>query len=260
MGTAKDASNPLCREFSGTNDSSDEEPTNKDWDLDQQDPTKGRETLSSEKTAKDGHSQPQAVNSYLWHEDPRLQGNLEDIYDDTDIPAPVDIETIQNHVAKEDSGNQTHDRMPLTRLNVSQENVPQVAPASGDFEAQEVELAVYPPMTNALTLKQLPTSNEMVLFRLNSKGATQEVARQDIQLLTAEQLSSNWPEVQEAMLRELQAWAKLGHLSRRPRRSSDNIVEMRWIIKAAESDQVACSSRGEGRTSEAPSRGCEPNS
>jgi hypothetical protein len=44
-------------------------------------------------------------------------------------------------------------------------------------------------------------------------------------------VKERWPEVEKAMLQELQTWAKLKCFSRRPRHSARNIIDVRWVLK-----------------------------
>jgi hypothetical protein len=63
-------------------------------------------------------------------------------------------------------------------------------------------------------------------------GSTRrEVVQRDDDILMTQQVKEHWPQVQEAMLKELLIWAKLKCWGRRGRYGSRNIMDVRWVIK-----------------------------
>ena len=76
----------------------------------------------------------------------------------------------------------------------------------------------------------------------------QEVVQRDDDILTPTQLKEHWPEIQKAMLKELQTWAKLKCFSRRARRQARNIIDVRWVIKFKW--EIPTSSVGESQPTE----------
>ena len=71
----------------------------------------------------------------------------------------------------------------------------------------------------------------MVLLQIGPNTLRQEVVKRDDDILTPAQLKEHWPDVQKAMLKELQTWAELRCFSRKSRREARNIIDVRWVIK-----------------------------
>eukprot|EP00974_Lingulodinium_polyedra_P123629 11187508-Lingulodinium_polyedra.AAC.1 len=99
------------------------------------------------------------------------------------------------------------DRMPLHMLNSPEEHEELVL-YSEDALPDEVELAIYPPMTTTVECGGQAKDNDMVLLQMG-KSVRQTVVQRDDDVLTPEQLKTHWREVRQAILKELQAWAKL---------------------------------------------------
>ena len=97
--------------------------------------------------------------------------------------------------------------MPLSLLTATADNIVLGPPL--DCNNQEVELAVYPPMTNTIKLDQQPGRGEIVLLQMGQNIVRQTCVKRDDDILTPLQLKEHWPDIQKAMLKELQAWAKL---------------------------------------------------
>ena len=57
------------------------------------------------------------------------------------------------------------------------------------------------------------------------------VIEKDLPMLSPSELEKYKPEVNAACLSELREWIRLCGLTRRPRRTANNIVDMRWVIK-----------------------------
>ena len=70
-----------------------------------------------------------------------------------------------------------------------------------------------------------------MLLQMGANKVRQVVVKRDDDVLTPEQLKQHWPEVRQAMLKELQTWCKLKSFSRRPRRGARNVIDVRWVIK-----------------------------
>ena len=71
----------------------------------------------------------------------------------------------------------------------------------------------------------------MVLLQTGPTSVRQTVVKRDDDILTPTQMKTDWREVQEAMLKELQTWAQLKCFSRRPRIGAKNVIDVRWVIK-----------------------------
>ena len=110
---------------------------------------------------------------------------------------------------------QKHDRMPLSLLNVTADNVVLAEPLT-EWDSH-IELGIYPPMTNTVKLDRKLQPGEIVLLQMNENTVRQAVVHRDDDVLTSDQLKQHWPEVQKSMLKELLTWEKLKCFSRRPR-------------------------------------------
>ena len=71
----------------------------------------------------------------------------------------------------------------------------------------------------------------MVGFEVDQHGARREVVKRDDDILTKQQVSEDWAEVEKSMLKELMTWAKLKCFSRKPQAEARNITDTRWAIK-----------------------------
>ena len=120
--------------------------------------------------------------------------------------------------------------------------------------AEYAELAIYPPMTNTVGLERQPQPGEIVLLQMGQNTVRQAVVKRDDDLLTPQQLKENWPEVQAAMLKELKTWADLKCFSRRPRKGSRNIIDVRWVIKFKWETPTSDVTSGGGQSTEAKVR------
>ena len=112
------------------------------------------------------------------------------------------------------------------------------------------ELAVYPPATNMLDLSEKPKEGEIVLLQMGANKVRQVVVKRDDDVLTPEQLKEHWPEVRQAMLKELQTWNKLQCFSRRPRKGARNILDVRWVYKFKWEIPTVDVTRGGGHSTE----------
>jgi len=92
-------------------------------------------------------------------------------------------------------------------------------------------LELHPPMTNAFELEHQPGPGEIVLLQIGENTVRQTVVKRDDDILTTEQVKQYWPEIQRAMLKELQTWARLKCFSRRKRQDTRNIIDVRLVIK-----------------------------
>ena len=80
-------------------------------------------------------------------------------------------------------------RMPLSLLLTSAEDII-LAPMEFSPKS-EVELAVYPPMTNTLELNERPGPGEIVLLQIGHNTVRQVVAQRDDDILTPEQVKQH---------------------------------------------------------------------
>ena len=116
--------------------------------------------------------------------------------------------------------------MPLSLLmtppeDIHLDKVPE--PTDSGIEDEYVELGIYAPRSHIFDLDDEPGDDEMVLIQMGHNTVRQAVVQRDDDLLTAEQLKKHGAEVQAAMLKELQTWAKLKCFSRRPRQGARNV-------------------------------------
>ena len=94
------------------------------------------------------------------------------------------------------------------------------------------EIAFYPPMCQSIpNLPRKPGPDEMVVYKVTQQSARAEVVKRDDDVLTPQEVKDNWKEVSEAMLKELQTWAKLTCFSREPRSQARNIIDTRGALK-----------------------------
>eukprot|EP00974_Lingulodinium_polyedra_P017431 1689118-Lingulodinium_polyedra.AAC.1 len=70
----------------------------------------------------------------------------------------------------------------------------------------------------------------MLLLHMGSR-AQQTIVHRDEEVLTPSDLATRAQEVRQAMLRELQTWAKSRSFSRRPRCRAYNPTDVQWVIK-----------------------------
>ena len=127
---------------------------------------------------------------------------------------------------KKETRNELDDRLPLSLLTANVDEITSAEPST-DISASYVELAVYPPMTNTMShLPRKPHSGEIVLLQIGPNTVRQVVVQRDDDILTPAQLPEFWPEVQKAMLKELQTWAQLKCFSRKPRSSARNVIDV----------------------------------
>ena len=126
------------------------------------------------------------------HSDPRWQEHLEAIDDD--------LSRLQES-ASDKVASQVHDRMQLSLLNITADNVVLAEPLT-EWDSH-IELGIYPPMTNAVKLGRKLQPGEIVLLQMNENTVRQAVVHRDDDVLTSDQLKQHWPEVQKAMLKEL---------------------------------------------------------
>ena len=73
--------------------------------------------------------------------------------------------------------------------------------------------------------------NEAVVFKTTEEGTRRVVTQRDDDLLTSVELQQHKPEVEAAMLKELQTWAKLKCFSRKQRSQARNIIDTKWVVK-----------------------------
>ena len=59
----------------------------------------------------------------------------------------------------------------------------------------------------------------------------QALIEKDLPMLTPSEMEKYKPQVHAACLEELREWIRLCGLTRRPRRTANNIVDMRWVVK-----------------------------
>merc|ERR1712012_284501 len=75
------------------------------------------------------------------------------------------------------------------------------------------------------------TEDQMICFKVVNNKVKSSVISRDDELLTPEETKKHWPEVCQAMLKELQTWQKLNCFSRKLRKDARNINDTRWVLK-----------------------------
>ena len=75
------------------------------------------------------------------------------------------------------------------------------------------------------------TEDQMICFKVVNTKVKSSVISRDDELLTPEETRKHWPEVCQAMLKELQTWQKLNCFSRKLRKDARNIIDTRWVLK-----------------------------
>ena len=144
------------------------------------------------------------------------------------------------------------DRMPLSLLTAPANDIVLGTPLELPTE-QTVELGIYQHMTSTLELDHKPGHGEIILLHMGHNTVRQAVVKRDDDLLTPAQLKENWPDVQKAMLKELQTWAQLKCFSRRPRQGAKNVIDVRWVIKFKwDTPTTDVNATGGGQKAEAP--------
>ena len=95
-----------------------------------------------------------------------------------------------------------------------------------------VELGIPPSMTHLMSNCTLGSqqAEQGVLLQIGPSQTKQAVIDKEDRTFTPQQIKSKWPEVQAAMMKELQTWAKLKCFSRRPRKGATNIIDVRWVV------------------------------
>ena len=128
-----------------------------------------------------------SAGSYLKIDNEGFQAELDKVADLLEIPLPTEM-----HEAKHDDQS---DRMPLSLLCANIDAVTLAEPLN-EIDQEFVELAVYPPMSNTLSVvpRQLEPG-EIVLLQVGPNTMRQEVVKRDDDILTPAQLKECWPEV-----------------------------------------------------------------
>ena len=73
--------------------------------------------------------------------------------------------------------------------------------------------------------------DQMICFKVVNNTVKSSAISRDDDLLTSEEVKKHWPEVCQAMLKELQTWQKLKCFSRKQRKDARNIIDTRWVLK-----------------------------
>ena len=105
-----------------------------------------------------------------------------------------------------------------------------------------VSLSVPYPTSNLLSDGRRPLcSDQQVVYtmwdsatpsyKVETNAVRRAVVQRDDDVLTLQQLDVHLPEVEQAMLKELQTWAKLKCFSRRPLAGARNVIDTRWVNK-----------------------------
>lgn len=80
---------------------------------------------------------------------------------------------------------------------------------------------------------QLPTSdeNEYLMLRFLANGQTEAVIQKEMNVLSSQEALQHEAECRKAMLDELRRWHSLKSFRRSPRRTANNLLDSRWVLK-----------------------------
>ena len=68
-------------------------------------------------------------------------------------------------------------------------------------------------------------------YKIGSDSTRRIVVQKDDDTLTPEETRQHWREIDQAMLDELMAWAKLKCFSCKARQDATNVIDTRWVLK-----------------------------
>ena len=165
----------------------------------------------------------EGLDTFLKHDDQQFQELLESIAGNWDT-------VLEELPPEPEEEPKSSDRMPLRYLTDC-DNGCAVIQCDLDQHAAEVTLQVDHPACNTLPDTATVLPGQSVVYKVANDETRRAVVTRDDDLLTPQQASAHWPEVQAAMLKELNTWAQLKCFSRRPRASARNIIDTRWVLK-----------------------------
>jgi hypothetical protein len=88
---------------------------------------------------------------------------------------------------------------------------------------------LFPNETAKLIMESPPQEGECARIRVYQANIKKAVVDRDTDLLTPAEYESKAKDVQSAILEELTIWIEHGCFTRRVRRGSRNILDVRWI-------------------------------
>jgi hypothetical protein len=148
----------------------------------------------------------------LTHDDPELRAALAEVVEDWEAPVGVISPKLEAPSLSTIDSTELDSRLPLSFVIIQDDDIVSWRAAAEVDEITSVyrEFAVYSPMTVTIPdLPRNPTCDEMVIFKVGADSVRREFSQRDGDILASQQLKEHWPEVQEAMLKELLTWAKL---------------------------------------------------
>ena len=134
----------------------------------------------------------ESLDSFLYHQDPRLKEYL--------VSAIDDLSTPLGSATEPEEHNDAVDRMPLSLMQ-AQSHLRVEPPSLATKLDDHAEFIVMQPMTNAMPLERPLHHDEVVLLQMAQNSVRQTVVKRDDDLLTPAQIKEHWPEVRAAMLK-----------------------------------------------------------
>ena len=102
-----------------------------------------------------------------------------------------------------------------------------------------VELIVPYPTANLMnTNGRSLTPDEQLVLKVETNNTRRAVVQRDDDVLSPQQVNAHWKEIEDAMLKELQTWAKLQCFSRKPKMEARNVIDTRWVYKFKYEEQT----------------------
>ena len=107
----------------------------------------------------------------------------------------------------------------------------QCALTADDELPNHVELIFSSTSSHLLACPVRVSHDEELVLKIENNETRRAVVKRDDDVLTPQQQTEHWGEIEQAMMKELQTWAKLQCFSRKPRREARNIIDTRWVLK-----------------------------
>ena len=85
---------------------------------------------------------------------------------------------------------------------------------------------------------QVLRPDEQLVLKVETNSTRRAVVQRDDDVLSPQQVNEHWPEIEGAMLKELQTWAKLQCFSRKPKTEARNVIDTRWVYKFKYEEQT----------------------
>ena len=150
------------------------------------------------------------LSAWLSHEDPEWQKELEET-------ALLHHEVLEDFDADEGKEEDLDEPLPdlalpigLLRADCSHLIMVPLDLEKAEPTEEHREIAFHPPVCQSIpNLPRKPGPDEMVVYKVTQQSARAEVVKRDDDVLTPQEVKDNLKEASEALLKELQTWAKL---------------------------------------------------